>query len=60
MKFSYKKFILEKPVFLDRKIILRPILPIQIEYRNKQVGYEVVVKFDLQKEIFELKPKSVK
>ena len=43
MKFPYKKFILEKPIFQNRKVILRPILPIQIEYHNKQVKYEVMV-----------------
>lgn len=42
MKFHYKKFILEKPTRLGR-VLLRPILPVQIERNGKKIGYEALV-----------------
>lgn len=44
MKFAYKKI----PIFKDLKsrqvsFVYRPIIPVQIKYRDKEVGYEALI-----------------
>ncbi len=44
MKFKYQKVVArESEAFPERKFILRPIIPIILEYKEKKVGYRVLI-----------------
>ena len=44
MKFEYQKIrAKESEAFPGRKFILRPIIPVILEYKNKKVGYKAII-----------------
>jgi len=44
MKFKYQKIgVAKSEAFPDRKSILRPIIPIILKYKDKKVGYRVLI-----------------
>jgi len=44
MKFKYKRFrILPTKAFPERKYLLRPIIPILLNWQDKKIGYEVLI-----------------
>ena len=42
MKFKYRKINLKDP-FSNKKYILRPIIPVSLQYRNKSIHYEALI-----------------
>lgn len=44
MKFRYQKIIVkESEAFPERKFILRPVIPVILEDRDKKVGYRTLI-----------------